>query len=271
MSIFRIATRSARTEATGQRLRDLLDAGETKPVAQHEVAQSNKPAHSTGADSFDQQHAIPPPPGSDIITIPTTVADGNATTRSRKSLSALIGVRSSDTNATDMNRPMLMRDKPRTLLTPGHALVVIVLLMAILGLSLALIMQQSMNLTAIANAGTSGSSATVSGKETDNSANADNTTQTNEETPNGEHSTDNPSANNPSANNPSASTDTRININTASFEELQSITGVGPVTAQRIIDHRKAIGRYSSVDQLMDVTGIGSKTLEKMREQVKVE
>ncbi|PLS24503.1 DNA uptake protein [Bifidobacterium imperatoris] len=240
---------------------DAGDAGVTKPVAKHEFVRFTEPARNTVADPSDQQHAIPPPPGSDVIATPIPVADGNATTHSRKPLSAFIGVRSSDSDATDMNRPMLMRDKPRTLLTPGHALVVIVLLMAILGLSLALIVQQSMNLTAIANAGVGSSSATVSGEETDNSANAGEATQTNEETPNGEHPTD----------DSSVSTDTRININTASSEELQSIIGVGPVTAQRIIDHRKTIGRYTSVDQLMDVTGIGSKTLEKMREQVKVE
>ena len=57
-----------------------------------------------------------------------------------------------------------------------------------------------------------------------------------------------------------ASTHGLINLNTATAEELQSIKGIGPVTAQRIIDHRTAIGGYTSVDQLLDVKGIGSKT-----------
>ncbi|HCQ26002.1 MAG TPA: competence protein ComEA, partial [Bifidobacterium longum] len=42
-----------------------------------------------------------------------------------------------------------------------------------------------------------------------------------------------------------------INLNTATAEELQSIKGIGPVTAQRIIDHRTAIGGDTSVDQLL--------------------
>lgn len=61
-----------------------------------------------------------------------------------------------------------------------------------------------------------------------------------------------------------------VDINTAGLAELQTITGVGPVTAQRIIDYRKTIGRYASVDQLLGVKGIGSKTLEKIRGQVTV-
>lgn len=67
-----------------------------------------------------------------------------------------------------------------------------------------------------------------------------------------------------------ASTHGLINLNTATAEELQSIKGIGPVTAQRIIDHRTAIGGYTSVDQLLDVKGIGSKTSETMRGPVTV-
>ncbi|WP_051923949.1 ComEA family DNA-binding protein [Bifidobacterium biavatii] len=59
-----------------------------------------------------------------------------------------------------------------------------------------------------------------------------------------------------------------IDINTATSEELQTIKGIGPVTADRIIAYRKQIGRFSSVDQLLEVKGIGSKTLAKIREQV---
>lgn len=62
----------------------------------------------------------------------------------------------------------------------------------------------------------------------------------------------------------------RIDLNTASLEQLDAITGVGPVIAQRILDYRLQIGRFSSVDQLLDVSGIGPKTLEKMRDQVVV-
>lgn len=61
-----------------------------------------------------------------------------------------------------------------------------------------------------------------------------------------------------------------IDLNTAGLAELDAITGVGPVIAGRIIEHRAAIGRFTSVDQLLDVSGIGPKTLERMRPQVVV-
>lgn len=69
---------------------------------------------------------------------------------------------------------------------------------------------------------------------------------------------------------PVAPDDGRIDLNTAGLNELDSITGVGPVIAQRILDYRAQIGRFASVDELLDVKGIGPKTLEKMRPQVVV-
>lgn len=59
----------------------------------------------------------------------------------------------------------------------------------------------------------------------------------------------------------------QIDINTAGLDELQTLKGVGPVTAQRILEYRTRIGRFDSVDQLLEVKGIGAKTLEKFREQ----
>ena len=52
-----------------------------------------------------------------------------------------------------------------------------------------------------------------------------------------------------------------VNINTATSEQLDTLPGVGPVTAQKILDWRGANGAFSSVDQLLDIDGIGDKTL----------
>jgi len=56
-----------------------------------------------------------------------------------------------------------------------------------------------------------------------------------------------------------------ININTASSTELQKLPGVGPKTAQVIIQQRKKVGFFLRVDDLKAIRGIGPKTIEKMR------
>lgn len=61
-----------------------------------------------------------------------------------------------------------------------------------------------------------------------------------------------------------------IDLNTAGPEELQALSGVGPVLAQRIIDYREEHGPFQSVEELLEVKGIGPATLEKFREDVTV-
>lgn len=63
----------------------------------------------------------------------------------------------------------------------------------------------------------------------------------------------------------------QVNINTASAEELAAaLNGVGMPRAQAIIDHREANGPFSSVDQLVDVKGIGPKLVERNRDVMMV-
>jgi competence protein ComEA len=61
-----------------------------------------------------------------------------------------------------------------------------------------------------------------------------------------------------------------VNLNTATLEELDTLDGVGPATAQKILDYRQAHGGFSSVDDLADVPGIGPKRLEALRDKVQV-
>jgi len=61
-----------------------------------------------------------------------------------------------------------------------------------------------------------------------------------------------------------------IDVNTATLEELQELNGIGPSKAEAIISYREENGPFTSVDQLTEVSGIGEKTLEQLREQVKV-
>lgn len=62
----------------------------------------------------------------------------------------------------------------------------------------------------------------------------------------------------------------RININTATVDQLQSLKGIGPKTAARIITHRKRVGGFKSLEDLLQIKGIGPKTLNKFRGNVEV-
>lgn len=62
----------------------------------------------------------------------------------------------------------------------------------------------------------------------------------------------------------------KININTADLEELDKITGVGPIIAQRIIDYRSTDGLFQKIEDIKKVKGIGDVTFEKMKDQITV-
>jgi len=57
-----------------------------------------------------------------------------------------------------------------------------------------------------------------------------------------------------------------VNINTASMQELDTLPGIGPSTAQSIIDYRNENGDFSNIDDLISVPGIGEATLNEIRE-----
>jgi competence protein ComEA len=61
-----------------------------------------------------------------------------------------------------------------------------------------------------------------------------------------------------------------VNINTASSTELETLSGIGEVLAGTIVEYRDQNGPFASVDDLLDVSGIGPATLEEIRDQVTV-
>jgi competence protein ComEA len=59
-----------------------------------------------------------------------------------------------------------------------------------------------------------------------------------------------------------------MNLNSATVQQLENLEGVGPKTAQKIIDYREANGGFKSIEELMEVPGIGPSKFEQIKDQV---
>jgi len=62
----------------------------------------------------------------------------------------------------------------------------------------------------------------------------------------------------------------KININTATAEELDSLSGIGPAYAQRIIEYRQSHGGFKSIEEITEIKGIGPKTFEKIKNEITI-
>ncbi|HEV3472386.1 MAG TPA: helix-hairpin-helix domain-containing protein [Actinomycetota bacterium] len=67
---------------------------------------------------------------------------------------------------------------------------------------------------------------------------------------------------------PTTTTATLVNLNSADQAALESVPGIGPVKAAAILAYRAEVGAFESIDQLLQVTGIGAATLESLRPYV---
>lgn len=67
-----------------------------------------------------------------------------------------------------------------------------------------------------------------------------------------------------------SSSDSRINLNSATAAQLESLPGVGPVMAKRILDWREAHNRFSKIAELQEIQGIGPKLFEQLKVAVRI-
>ena len=74
----------------------------------------------------------------------------------------------------------------------------------------------------------------------------------------------------PAATSPGNAPTGRVDLNLASEADLEALPKIGPATAKRIVDYRKQVGTIKTVDELVNVQGIGEKTLEILRPHVTV-
>lgn len=201
--------------------------------------------------------------------------DGSTIGRSEL-LSRLTGVNGADTSVDEFER-RARHGKPRLRFTATHALAAILIMTFVTCMSLTLLIQQSINYAAIDGARhTQEQIADPGASDTDEdgsdsngqtgSDDADKTVGDAETSTEAGDGTSEPQSA-PTVPDPA---DPRLDLNTATLEQLDAIPGIGPVTAQKILDHRQRIGRFTGVDQLLDVSGIGAKTLEKIRPKVRV-
>lgn len=203
----------------------------------------------------------PPPPPMPKISAdarpdgPNPPNDADVSTwkakESKPKLADLVGVRESDRLDAAVRTK---RDLPRIAFRPVHALIAILTLTCALCASLTMLIQQAIHYSELQRARTAYSSVQTVQQEHPQSDNETQGRSAESETESMQSTPD--------------PMDGLVDINSAGLEELQTLNGVGPAIAQRIIDYRTQVGRFDSVDQLLEVNGIGAKTLSKFKDQV---
>lgn len=86
--------------------------------------------------------------------------------------------------------------------------------------------------------------------------------------PGNETPEENPVTSASAAGNSLSTSSGMVNINTASASELDTLPGIGPAYAERIITYREEHGGFSNIEELQEVAGIGPKTYEKLKDMI---
>jgi competence protein ComEA len=68
---------------------------------------------------------------------------------------------------------------------------------------------------------------------------------------------------------PSAATE-KINLNSATVEQLQSLPGIGPSIAKSIVEHRTKVGKFNRIEEVLKVKGVGEKKFQKIKDRLTI-
>ena len=71
-------------------------------------------------------------------------------------------------------------------------------------------------------------------------------------------------------NSPNDKSNDLVNINTATKEELDTLPGVGPATAEKILNYRQEHGNFQSIEDLKNVKGIGEAKFNKLQDKISI-
>jgi comEA protein len=62
----------------------------------------------------------------------------------------------------------------------------------------------------------------------------------------------------------------KVNLNTATVEQFQTLPGIGAVIAKAIIEYRAKVGKFNKVEEIINVKGVGEKTFQKIKDRLTV-
>ena len=65
-----------------------------------------------------------------------------------------------------------------------------------------------------------------------------------------------------------ASSAEKVNLNTATLDQLQTLPGIGPSTAKGILEHRTKIGKFTKIEEILNVKGVGEKKFQKIKDRL---
>jgi competence protein ComEA len=62
----------------------------------------------------------------------------------------------------------------------------------------------------------------------------------------------------------------KVNLNTATVEQLQTLPGIGPAMAKRVLDYRAKVGKFTKIEEIINVKGFGEKRFQKIKDRLVV-